>query len=247
MPIKVTTTSQDHLLQDITKPGAHDVLYGRGGMTNSHAGNVRFRQLINENKIRYLKATKVKKPEVAREVVSMWRNMSPPGRFLAMSRTNGTLSSDPIVWHDVGDVKARMKVSQCLRERTPDVMPIVQSLQEKKMESLKDDKLSTEKEETQNETSCDESSLQGEAQPVHSQGIRSLPQQTPLGIPNLQQLTCFADKTTAELRVRQFQVLKRIQALQEQQRRMMFSTLSSQRQLQTQEPLIQICHGSSCA
>jgi hypothetical protein len=33
------------------------------------------------------------------------------------------------VWYDVGDKKAREKASQCLRERTPDVIPFVREIQ----------------------------------------------------------------------------------------------------------------------
>ena len=50
----------------------------------------------------------------------IWRNLTPPGRFL--ERAQG---SEPPVYHDVGDKKAQLKASQCLRERTPEVMNLV--------------------------------------------------------------------------------------------------------------------------
>jgi len=69
-------------------------------------------------------ANKVDKPNVAKEVVHIWRNLTPPGRFLKLiSNSEGSGS-----WYDVGDAKAREKASQCLRERTPDVQPFVNSL-----------------------------------------------------------------------------------------------------------------------
>ena len=75
--------------QNITKPGPHDVLCGRGGGTNNHSGNVKFRQMINDHKLRYLAASKVEKPKVAREVVKLWRALDPAGRFFG---TKGRLT-----------------------------------------------------------------------------------------------------------------------------------------------------------
>jgi len=108
-------------------PGMNDVLCGRGGGTNNHIGNVRFRQLVNGHKLRYLAATKSEKPMVAREVVAIWRNLNPPGRFLAQQKTKDGKKN--VTWKEVGDKKAREKASQCLRERTPDVMPFVKQLE----------------------------------------------------------------------------------------------------------------------
>lgn len=55
------------------------------------------------------------------EVVQIWRALDPPGRFL--TKTDAS-QGDESLWHDVGDKKAREKASQCLRERTPDVVSI---------------------------------------------------------------------------------------------------------------------------
>ena len=76
-------------------------------------GNVKFRNLVNAHKMRYLAASKSEKPLVAREVVHLWRNMTPPGRYLEKIGES---------WNEVGDQRAREKTSQCLRERTPDVL-----------------------------------------------------------------------------------------------------------------------------
>jgi hypothetical protein len=112
-------------MEDIHHPGLNDVMCGRGGGTNNHIGNVRFRQLVNGHKLRYLAATKVEKPMVAREVVQIWRNLTPPGRFLAQDKRQG----DNAYWNDIGNKKAREKASQCLRERTADVIPFVKQLE----------------------------------------------------------------------------------------------------------------------
>ena len=122
----------------IKTPGPNDVLLGRGGGTNNHEGNVTFRKLVAEHKIRYLDASKVDKPKVAREVVKLWRAMDPPGRFLARVSGTGpvTTRNEDALWYDVGDKKAREKASQCLRERTADVIPYVKSLNRKKAEEF---------------------------------------------------------------------------------------------------------------
>lgn len=133
-------------------PGSNDVLLGRGGGTNNHSGNVRFRILVAGHKLRYLAANKMEKPAVAREVVAIWRGLTPPGRFLTREKgiaivvekavpeqatvgpKNNHLEektieiSKPIIWYDVGDRRARNKASQCLRERTPDVLPFLAKL-----------------------------------------------------------------------------------------------------------------------
>jgi len=118
----------------ISKPTTHDVLLGRGGGTNNHNGNVKFRKLVNEHKMRYLACSKVEKPKVAREVVHLWRKMEPPGRFLSRldetKRGAGSVKATDNVWFEVGDKKAREKASQCLRERTPEVMPYIKQLRE---------------------------------------------------------------------------------------------------------------------
>lgn len=84
--------------------------------------------------MRYLACSKVEKPKVAREVVAIWRKLDPPGRFLARKddtkRGPGSVKSTDNVWYEVGDKKAREKASQCLRERTPDVIPYIKHLRE---------------------------------------------------------------------------------------------------------------------
>lgn len=69
----------------------------------------------------------------------MWRSLDPPGRYL--TKTDASQGDDSL-WHDVGDKKAREKASQCLRERTPDVMPFVKQLQEQDKKKKDEDKRS---------------------------------------------------------------------------------------------------------
>ena len=108
-------------LTNITNPGQNDILCGRGGGTNAHPGNIKFRKLVAAHKLRYLAASKSDKPGVARDVVREWRSMDPPGRFLAKvdpSKSGDDNNNNNVTyWADVGDKKAREKASQCLRER----------------------------------------------------------------------------------------------------------------------------------
>eukprot|EP00984_Skeletonema_dohrnii_P021333 scaffold10641_cov75-Skeletonema_dohrnii-CCMP3373.AAC.1 len=76
-------SSPNYPLTNILNPGENDILCGRGGGTNAHSGNIKFRKLVAAHKLRYLAASKSDKPNVARDVVKEWRGMNPPGRFLA--------------------------------------------------------------------------------------------------------------------------------------------------------------------
>lgn len=99
-------------LVSIRTPLPHDVLCGRGGGTNNHSGNERFRTLVNDNKRVYLQSSKREKPEVSRKIVAEIRSLNPSGRFLQKNNTSG-------LWDDIGDQKAREKTSQALREGAP--------------------------------------------------------------------------------------------------------------------------------
>lgn len=112
----------------IPRPGPNDVLLGRGGGTNNHTGNIQFRKLINEYKMQYFSSSKVEKPKVARLVVEQWSKQSPPGRFL--SRVDEGKKAKVALWYEVSDKKAREKASQCLRERTPEILPLLRQLRE---------------------------------------------------------------------------------------------------------------------
>mmetsp|Transcript_34548 Transcript_34548/g.83411 ORF Transcript_34548/g.83411 Transcript_34548/m.83411 type:complete len:836 (+) Transcript_34548:435-2942(+) len=130
----------------VLKPGEHDVLLGRGGGTNNHEGNINFRNLVNQHKMRYLASSKIDKPKVAKEVVQIWKSLTPPGRFLQKKEPSASGNSPPSpssdasksdgstdsAWVPVSDKKAREKASQCLRERTADVMPYLSQLQQQR-------------------------------------------------------------------------------------------------------------------
>lgn len=94
----------------------NDVLCGRGGGTNVHPGNRRFRDLINANRRAYLKARKNDKPAISRSIVRTIREMN--GGFLKKDEKAG-------LFFEIGDDGAREKTSQALRQRAPEMRKIL--------------------------------------------------------------------------------------------------------------------------
>lgn len=105
----------------IADPNENDVLCGRGGRINSHAGNVQFRDIIHSKKKEYLAPStkKLEKAHIAAGIVNDIRTMDPPGRFLKEDRGTG-------LWFDIGDAKAIKKTGQALREDAPDIRPNIE-------------------------------------------------------------------------------------------------------------------------
>jgi hypothetical protein len=99
-------------LKGIKDPHENDVMYGRGGGTNHHPGNKRYRKMVEDRKLEYVNSKRLDKPLVALEIIRLWRAQLPPGRFLKLDEKTG-------LWSDVGDKKAREKTSQALREKAP--------------------------------------------------------------------------------------------------------------------------------
>jgi hypothetical protein len=105
---------KDWPLIDIKDPHENDVMYGRGGGTNHHPGNKRYRKMVEDRKVKYVNSKRLDKPLVALEIIREWRGQWPPGRFLKHNDKTGS-------WDDVGDKKAREKTSQALREKAPQI------------------------------------------------------------------------------------------------------------------------------
>jgi hypothetical protein len=91
-----------------------DVLSGRGGGTNAHPGNRRFRDLIHVHRRNYLKARKNDKPAISRAIVKSLRDGG--GRFLKRVKDH---------WVEIGDFAAREKTSQALRQRAPEMRQLL--------------------------------------------------------------------------------------------------------------------------
>jgi len=110
-----STDSTDSKSEQCIIPTDNDVLCGRGAGTLNHRGNTIYRGFVEEKKIEYLtRHFKREKRQIANEIVEKIRNLDPPGRFLVHDDEHGE-------WHDIGDVKARDKTLQALREDAPKV------------------------------------------------------------------------------------------------------------------------------
>jgi len=106
---KVADSTMPWPLQGIEEPHENDVLCGRGGGTNNHLGNKRYRDLVKENNPNYAMAARIEKGPIVAAMVHSWRTtQDPPGRFLKKSVDN--------LWEDVGDKVAKEKTSQLFRE-----------------------------------------------------------------------------------------------------------------------------------
>jgi len=99
----------------VIEPGDNDVLCGRGSRVNNHPGNVQFRQLVAQFKDLYLDPNrrKIEKAHICAYVVSLVRELK-GGKFLKENVRQKT-------WIEVGDVKARKKAGQALREDASEI------------------------------------------------------------------------------------------------------------------------------
>jgi len=93
----------------ITEIKENDVLLGRGGLTNTNPGNIKFRKLVSKYRAHYCTAPKGDKGALARYLCNYVRAMN--GRFLSKA-------SEGPGWYEVGDEKAVSKCGQALREGT---------------------------------------------------------------------------------------------------------------------------------
>jgi hypothetical protein len=111
---------ESYPLCDISTPHENDVLCGRGGLSNNHVGNARWRLLVNAKKEIYVSLSKRRKMLLSKSIVKTVRSQSPPGRFLQKDPRSG-------LWSDIGDQKAHEKTSQALREGAPEIRQHVMS------------------------------------------------------------------------------------------------------------------------
>jgi hypothetical protein len=95
----------------IDTPHAHDVLSGRGGGVNRHAGNEFYRVLIRTYKVPYSVSPRKDKAQVPQLIIDAIRQRSPPGRFLLQDPTNKN------VWREMTPQRALDKTKQALREQ----------------------------------------------------------------------------------------------------------------------------------
>lgn len=96
------------------------------------SGNVQYRRLVKAYRGLYVQSTRRTKPQIAQCIVYSVRQVG--GRFLKRVETDGEKDSDEgylsthnAAWVDVGNVKAREKTSQALREGAPDLRSVSSS------------------------------------------------------------------------------------------------------------------------
>lgn len=68
----------------------------------------------------YLAASRRDKPEIAKLLVTHWRGLSPPGRFLAKRTTkskSGEGETTRKLWYEIGDEAAKKRASKSLGEK----------------------------------------------------------------------------------------------------------------------------------
>lgn len=115
--------SDEDIPQNIDRPHPNDVLCGRGGSINAHAGNVAFRGWIQERRQSYnLADTKSAKTTITNAIFKRVKSLRPPGRFLHKVEPpieSGDINDDVEYWSEVEDYKALAKISQALREGAP--------------------------------------------------------------------------------------------------------------------------------
>eukprot|EP00339_Tiarina_fusa_P019178 CAMPEP_0117077542 /NCGR_PEP_ID=MMETSP0472-20121206/54677_1 /TAXON_ID=693140 ORGANISM="Tiarina fusus, Strain LIS" /NCGR_SAMPLE_ID=MMETSP0472 /ASSEMBLY_ACC=CAM_ASM_000603 /LENGTH=202 /DNA_ID=CAMNT_0004803925 /DNA_START=159 /DNA_END=767 /DNA_ORIENTATION=- len=99
--------TSDHMNNSNNNISSEDVLCGRGGATNNHVGNKKFRSIVAEYQEVYLQAKKKEKAGIAKQIVERVRQNG--GRFLKRDTANNT-------WVEVAPKKATEKTSQALRE-----------------------------------------------------------------------------------------------------------------------------------
>jgi hypothetical protein len=85
----------------------NDVLLGRGGGSNNHIGNRRFRAIVSQHQHEYRQTRKLDKSKVAQKIVDIVQQEG--GRFLKRTESNSA-------WEQVNRRQALSKTSQALRE-----------------------------------------------------------------------------------------------------------------------------------
>ena len=102
----LTTSRQAGLVLDV--PSDLDVLCGRGGKSNHHAGNKRYRQVVSDMKTRYRSiGSKTAKTHLSRAIVEHVHGYG--GRFLRFDK-------DTRKYIVLSAAESRKKTSQALRE-----------------------------------------------------------------------------------------------------------------------------------
>lgn len=95
------------------QPQDNDVLFGRGGGTNFHQGNINYRKMIKNQQQAYINARQRSvKTQIISQIIQEVRQQTPSGRFVKFD--------DRIkLWFEVDEKEVKKKTSQTLREGAP--------------------------------------------------------------------------------------------------------------------------------
>ena len=89
---------------------------GRGGKNSRHPGNEQLRTFCHNAAIEYSRSGKNEKSQLSRDLIILVRQLNPPGRFLKKDQFAEA-------WMDVGDIAAKEKTSQVLRDAVNAIPP----------------------------------------------------------------------------------------------------------------------------
>lgn len=107
--------SENGAVRQFRNPSKFDVLSGRGGSVNAHAGNVYFREIVQVRKVEYnIESNKERKNQICREVIA--QVTAKGGTFLVKENSN---TSGGGLWTELSEERTMAKVSQALREGAP--------------------------------------------------------------------------------------------------------------------------------
>ena len=105
-------TDEDMKASEISEPGQHDILCGKGNRAQYHPGNIYFRDLIKNYKFEYATTTKQRKTHFRTLIYDEIKRKK--GRFLKQNLVTKR-------WSEIFEKEAFMKIGQALREGAPEI------------------------------------------------------------------------------------------------------------------------------
>ena len=86
--------------------------------------NKQYRRNVDSMKEEYVQSKRARKTAICKELVDRWYAMDPPGRFIEKDSEG--------LWNEIGEIRARKKTSQLLREDAPSIRDEVKAKASKK-------------------------------------------------------------------------------------------------------------------
>jgi len=111
-PTKQIYSSGSNVQSTIINPLPNDVLYGRGAGVNYHPGNIKYRNLVQSQKLAYINADPRTKKSIIHTIANTIVQPPQSGRFLKCNSTSG-------LWECISMDLAKVKIGQALREDAP--------------------------------------------------------------------------------------------------------------------------------